>query len=55
MKRPSESYEASSVVMTMKLCERFHLTPAELGEIDYQTIQDWLTILHYEAEIAEQK
>jgi hypothetical protein len=37
----------------MRLCERFHLTPAELDEIDLQTIKDWTTISEYEAIVAK--
>ena len=35
----------------MRLCERFHLSPWELDEIDQQTVRDWITISNYEAEI----
>ena len=35
----------------MRLCERFHLSPPELDEIDQQTVRDWITIGNYEAEI----
>lgn len=34
----------------MRLCERFHLSPSELEEIDAQTVQDWLLIIKYEAD-----
>jgi hypothetical protein len=43
--------EAAAVMTTMRLCERFHFTPDELEEIDYQTVQDWLLIMKYEADM----
>lgn len=35
----------------MRLCERFHLTPAEVEDLDLQTVQDWLLIIKYEADM----
>lgn len=37
----------------MRLCERFHWTPAELESVDALLIADFLTILRYEAEHQE--
>ena len=39
----------------MNLCREFHLSPAELRDIDIQTILDWTTILGQEAELAKEK
>jgi hypothetical protein len=39
----------------MRLCREFHLTPSELEEIDLQTINDWVTILGQEAELAKER
>jgi hypothetical protein len=35
----------------MRLCERFHVSPDELREMPFHDINDWLTILRYEAEV----
>jgi hypothetical protein len=43
------------VLTTMRLCERMHLSPRELAEVDLQTITDWLTIMEYETELNKPK
>lgn len=43
------------MINEVRLCERLNLSPAELENTPFDKVQDWLTVLRYESELAQQQ
>ena len=43
------------MINEIRLCERMNISPDELENTPFNKVQDWLTVLRYEGELAEQR